>query len=166
MIGTDSSDGRSKARAYGTANGLVSVTTRHSGRDPPWRTEAFRLHDMRDPVVRNDEVMEAGVGLHDPGWSLLDVAKPLLLNRLGEHGVEQIEYVGAFPDDAFSVWLCTQTDSERDAMGSPGPLLDAVRATLMEAGFTPDQVTGVRTVTQSQETVDRDYEGSWFYAMQ
>ena len=109
--------------------------------------------------------MNAGDGLHDPRWSLLDVAKPLLLNRLCEHGVEQIEYVGAFPDDAFSVWLCTQTDSERDVMGSPGPLLDAVRATLMEAGFTPDQVVGLRTVAQSQETVDRDHEGSWDYAM-
>ena len=30
MIGTDSSDGRSKARPYGTPHGLVPVTARHS----------------------------------------------------------------------------------------------------------------------------------------
>jgi hypothetical protein len=49
-------------------------------------------------------------------------------------------------------------------------MLDAVRAIVVEAGFTPDQVTDLRTVAQSQETVigttsDRDYEGSWFYAL-
>jgi hypothetical protein len=74
---------------------------------------------------------------HDPRWSLLDAAKTLLL----------------------------KSDRERDALGSPDPMLDAVRAIVVEAGFTPDQVTDLRTVAQSQETVDRDYEGSCFYAL-
>jgi hypothetical protein len=102
---------------------------------------------------------------HDPRWSLLDAAKALLLNRLSAQGVERIEFVAAFPQHEFAVWLCTQSDRDRDALGSPDPMLDAVRASVVEAGFTPDHVTDLRTVAQSQETVDRDYGGSWFYAL-
>jgi hypothetical protein len=101
----------------------------------------------------------------DPRWSLLVAAKALLSNRLSAQGVERIEFVAAFPRHEFAVWLCTQCDRERDALGPPDPLLDAVRAIVVEAGFTPDQVTDLRMVAQSQETVDRDYEGSWFYAL-
>jgi hypothetical protein len=75
--------------------------------------------------------------------------------------VTRIEYVASFPDnDRFSVWLGTDTDRQRDQLGS---LLEEVRAVLLDVGFAPAQLAGLRTFVQSQETVDREAEGKWSY---
>lgn len=84
----------------------------------------------------------------------------------GPQGVVRIEVVAAFPEqDEFAIWLCTATDQERDRLGLDQPRIDQVRTILLEAGFSPNQLHGLVTTVQSQETVDRDYEGSWFYAL-
>ncbi|GAA3761599.1 hypothetical protein GCM10022225_54120 [Plantactinospora mayteni] len=102
----------------------------------------------------------------DPRWRLLDLASPKLLAHFADRGVERIEYVGTFPEfDHFAVWLCTRTDAQRAALGTPDPAIDEVRQVLRQTGFTPAQLAGLGTTAQSQETVDRDHEGSWFYAM-
>jgi hypothetical protein len=102
----------------------------------------------------------------DPRWELLKRARPRLIERFTHVGVVRIEYVAAFPEqDDFYVWLCTETDEQRDSLGIGDPLLDEVRQVLVEAGFTAGQVAHVRSTAQSQETVDRSYEGSWFYAL-
>ncbi len=36
---------------------------------------------------------------------------------------------------------------------------------MLRCGFTQDWLRGLMTTAQSQETVDRDYEGKWFYAV-
>ena len=80
-------------------------------------------------------------------------------------GVKRIEYVTAFPfqDDAW-VWLGTATDTERDALADTEPqLLSDVRMIAERHGFPGEKVSGV--TVQSEETVARDYEGSWFYAL-
>jgi hypothetical protein len=102
----------------------------------------------------------------DPRWELLGRATPRLIERFNHLGVVRIEYVAAFPDqDDFSVWLCTETDEQRDRLGTEQPLLDQVRQVLRGAGFTARQVALASLTAQSQETVDRSYEGSWFYAL-
>ncbi|BCB88697.1 hypothetical protein [Phytohabitans suffuscus] len=101
----------------------------------------------------------------DPRWDLLDRAEPLIVNRLCSYGVDEVRFVVAFPRDAFAVWLCVRSDQERDLLGNPNPLLEEVRSCVLEAGFSTSQVADLRTVAQSKETVDRDYEGSWFYAL-
>lgn len=63
-----------------------------------------------------------------------------------------------------SAWLGTETDVERDALRD-GPFLADVREILESAGLPCGTARLERTVVQSQETVDRDYEGSWFYAL-
>jgi len=91
--------------------------------------------------------------------------KPSLLQSFGGSGVVRIEYVSAFPfqDDAW-VWLGTATDAERDALaGTEEHLLAEVRRTAEHHGFAPEKVTGV--TVQSEETVAREFEGSWFYAL-
>lgn len=76
----------------------------------------------------------------------------------------KVEYVSAFPQDDFAIWLGTAIDIERDALGTDSPRLEEVRAVL-RCGFTQDWLRGLMTTAQSQETVDRDYEGKWFYAV-
>lgn len=102
----------------------------------------------------------------DPRWGLLQAARPALVEALSNHGVVRIEYVAAFPHfEHFSVWLGTKTDAERDLLGTTNPLHREVRNVLAEVGFTDEQLRELLTTAQSQQTVDRDYAGSWFYAL-
>jgi hypothetical protein len=102
----------------------------------------------------------------DARWVILATARARLIERFADHGVNRVEYVAAFPNqDDFSVWLCTQTDEQRNRLGATNPLLADVREVLENAGFPARQLSYLATITQSQETVDRDYEGNWFYAM-
>lgn len=101
----------------------------------------------------------------DPRWALLQDMKPALLRRFKSSGVLRVEYVSAFPsqDDAW-VWLGTATDAERDALtGSEPRLLSEVRLIAERHGFPGHNVSGV--TVQSDETVARDYQGSWMYAL-
>lgn len=102
----------------------------------------------------------------DRRWELLEVARPRLVAAFANRGVAKVDYIANFDHwDRFSVWLCTATDDERDALETNWPAIDMVRSVLVASGFHPDEVADVVTVAQSQETVDRDYESSWFYAM-
>lgn len=88
-----------------------------------------------------------------------------LLETFSDAGVSRIEYVAAFPDlEGACVWLGTTTDAERDALsGTQLKALSQVRQVAARHGFPPEQINGIRV--QSEETVVRDYEGSWFYAL-
>lgn len=101
----------------------------------------------------------------DPRWALLQDMKPELLRAFSELGVIRIEYVASFPsqDDAW-VWLGTATDIERDALvGAERQMLSDVRVIAARHGFWAETISGV--TVQSEETVARDFEGSWFYAL-
>ena len=100
----------------------------------------------------------------DPRWALLQSARSDLVRALAEDGVVGVEYVAAFPQDEFAVWLVTITDEERDRLGTLNPRLEDVRAVLLRSGFTEAWLGSLMTTAQSQETVSRDYEGKWFYA--
>ena len=102
----------------------------------------------------------------DSRWPLLPIARQFLVSHLAPDGVVRVEFTAAFPDiDGFGVWLCTATDEEREALGTDNPRYGDVRQALIDCGFTAEQLTDLVTTAQSQETVDRDYEGSWFYAL-
>lgn len=60
------------------------------------------------------------------------------------------------------VWLGTSSDAERDSLATSHGLLGLVRRLLA------DEVDGIEVsgvTVQSDETVRRDFEGSWFYAL-
>jgi hypothetical protein len=99
-------------------------------------------------------------------FAALERAEPLLLDALAPEGVVRVEYVVGFvpPYDVW-VWLGTATDAERDALPGDMPFLDTVLTALREAGLPVADGRTIGTTTQSQETVDRDYESSWFYAL-
>jgi len=101
--------------------------------------------------------------LKDPRWALLDQLKALLLPRFESDGVIAVRFIAWFSAlDGFSVWLCTSTDVEREALDVVAAQVD-VRQIALGLGFS--EVDAPVVVAQSQETVDRDFEGSWFYAM-
>jgi hypothetical protein len=78
-------------------------------------------------------------------------------------GQDRVRVRVSFQDDAW-VWLGTTTDAERDALAGTEPtLLSKVRRTAERHGFAPEKVCGISV--ESEETVARDYEGSWFYAL-
>jgi hypothetical protein len=90
----------------------------------------------------------------------------MLLERLGHHGVTRIEYtIGFVFPWTFGVWLCTSTDGQRDALGTNNPERDVVREVRAAVGIPADHLEGLVTASQSQETFDREYAGSWFYAL-
>lgn len=122
------------------------------------------------------------VGVVDRRWSLLEGAKGRLLGAFAGDGVRRIEYVAGFPRSGWiAVWLCPDTDDQRDALAATpaapstsgvvrqvvveAAVATKVREVLLQAGFGGDELAGLVVVAQSQETVDRDYEGSWFYAL-
>ena len=101
----------------------------------------------------------------DPRWTVLREMQPALLEAFQEQGVVRIEYVTAFPSqDHAWVWLGTSTDTQRDALASrETQALLEVRRIAEVHGFPSEKVSGV--VAQSEETVAREYAGSWFYAL-
>ena len=98
----------------------------------------------------------------DPRWDMLDTARSAVRAELADKGVARVDYVAALPDPNVWVWLGTQTDAQRDTLATANDLLAQVRRVLAQE-VTGIDVTGV--TVQSEETVKRDYEGSWFYAM-
>ncbi|MDR7254019.1 hypothetical protein J2X46_003009 [Nocardioides sp. BE266] len=77
--------------------------------------------------------------------------------------MDHVEYVVAFSEPFdFWVWLGTTTDSEREALGGQPDLDERIRRLAEKRGL-GDRYEGV--TVESQETVDRDYAGHWFYRL-
>jgi hypothetical protein len=93
---------------------------------------------------------------------MLHAARSAVRAEFAEKGVDRVDYVAALPDPDVWVWLGTQTDAQRDALVTANNLLLQVRRVLAQEVVGID-ITGV--TVQSDETVNRDYQGSWFYAM-
>lgn len=98
----------------------------------------------------------------DVRWAMLQAARSAVRAEFANKGVDRVDYVAALPDPSVWVWLGTQTDAQRDALASANDLRAQVRRVLAQE-VTGVEITGV--TVQSEETVNRDYEGSWFYAM-
>jgi hypothetical protein len=71
--------------------------------------------------------------------------------------VEFVGWLGDTPDQGLGVWLGTLTDAERDALAADADLTSATRVVVERRDLSFDGVS-----VESQETVDRDYDGSWF----
>lgn len=102
----------------------------------------------------------------DHVFAALERAEPELVERLGAQGVVRVEYVVGFVHPySIAVWLVTETDAARDRLPGPDPFLSTVQSVISDAGLPSADATVDATVAQSEETVKRDYEGSWFYAL-
>jgi hypothetical protein len=99
-------------------------------------------------------------------WAVLQDAETRLLACLASSGVMRLEYVVGFVEPyEVSVWLGTETDAQREALKRHEGLHEEVGDALTAAGIDDTDAVFRRVVVQSQETVDREYEGRWFYAL-
>lgn len=96
---------------------------------------------------------------HSEFWGRIDRLKVDLLATLGPPVIrtELVVGFGDARDEGPGVWLGTRTDEERDALAADDGLASATRAIVHRNGLHFRGVT-----VESQETVDRDYGGSWF----
>jgi hypothetical protein len=62
-------------------------------------------------------------------------------------------------------WITTQTDAERDLMRSAPELVSEFRQVLLDVGYPATAVADVGFAIESQQTVDRDYNGNWWYCV-
>lgn len=90
--------------------------------------------------------------------------------RASQHVVETFAKAGcvevhwiatSMTGPASAAWLVTATDAERDVLGADQQLKARLDSRLAELGLPEVE----HVVVQSQETVDREFQGSWFYAM-
>lgn len=90
-------------------------------------------------------------------------AERLLIELLVDSAVRSVRFVtGPLP---VGVWLVVEFDDEARALRVRSDVDDIVSRALRSAGLASRDVDGFRVVVQSEETVARDYAGSWFYAM-
>lgn len=134
----------------------------------PVRPPPSILSGSARPVRRNPGTVSA-VATKVPHalFAALEDAKPALLEALGQLGVVRIEYVVGFVEPyGVAVWLGTETDAQRDALSPVNPEIGTVRGVLQPLLPDARYVGEINaTAAQSQETVDREYRGSWFYAL-
>jgi hypothetical protein len=98
---------------------------------------------------------------------VVNAAIPKIVAALGQHGVNRAIWFQAFHGYPV-VWLVTDTDAEKTLVARHSCFWSTVQEILIDSGL--DSVlaeqTGLRGVTvQSEETVRRDFDGSWFNAM-
>ncbi len=92
----------------------------------------------------------------------LVAAERLLVRALANAGVTSVRFITPRPT---SVWLITQGDAEADPLGKRTDLRGIVFEALQSACLGSEAIEEFGIVVQSEQTVARDYEGSWFYAM-
>jgi len=67
---------------------------------------------------------------------------------------------------SLAIWVRTKTDAQRDALLADRPAFEAdLRVHLAAAGYPPDCLPFVVFTAQSDQTVDRDHGGNWYYAV-
>ena len=99
----------------------------------------------------------------DTGTAVV-AAVPVIIGSLAANGVTDVQWFLAFHGYPV-VWLVTTSDAEKAVVAEHGFFRAEVLSALAEAGVAPDLLERVHVTVESQETVDRDFEGSWFYAM-
>lgn len=98
-----------------------------------------------------------------PDWERLKRLQSAMAGEFDPLGVTRVETVTAFAAPfTFWVWLGTDTDAERDRLQAD-PLVFLRVEELAAAEGLGSLLRGL--TVESQETVDRDYEGSWFYRL-
>jgi hypothetical protein len=60
-------------------------------------------------------------------------------------------------------WITTKTDAERDSMRTAPNLISGFRQALLDAGYPTTAVADVGFEFEAQQTVDREYNGNWWY---
>jgi len=91
-------------------------------------------------------------------------AVPMIIGSLAANGVTNVHWFLSFHGYPV-IWLVTNSDAEKERVTEHGCFRTEVLSALAEAGVADDLVERTHVTVESEQTVDRDFEGSWFYAM-
>lgn len=64
-----------------------------------------------------------------------------------------------------AIWVTTDSDSQRDTLIDDAGFQKAARDILRKNGYPEESIPLVVITFESEETVKRDYEGNWWYAV-
>ncbi len=105
---------------------------------------------------------------HHPLTPVLDRAKEDLRQAILDMGYscDSIFYAGAYDIAPHHLFFGVQvkTDSERERMNADIRIDRTVRRILRERGYPAEAIPKIGARCESQETVDRDWEGNWYQA--
>lgn len=115
----------------------------------------------RVPIGRSTLAAMSG---QKPDWDQLERMRQVLVRNFDDHGVTKVEFVTSFVEPfQSSVWLCVSSDAERDELLAKPDLLELVHAAVRSNRLDPSLIDSA--TAQSEETVNSEYDGSWFYAL-
>jgi hypothetical protein len=81
--------------------------------------------------------------------------------RVSNAGTFSLRSARATEPHLVDFWITTSTDKERDVLRQAPETYQQFCNALRMAGYPQDGVSRVHFRIESQETVDRDYGGSW-----
>jgi len=64
-----------------------------------------------------------------------------------------------------AVWITADTDVQRDELRRSGALIDQFRVAFRDPGYPESAIPEIRFEFESQQTVDRDFNGTWWHAV-
>jgi hypothetical protein len=78
----------------------------------------------------------------------------------------RVHSFGATHIDPVHLCICINVDKdyERDDIYNDSELLEQFRKAILKTGYPKDSVSLLNFSVESQQTVDRDFGGNWFYA--
>jgi len=92
---------------------------------------------------------------------------PGLIKRMG-FNCKRVFHIGAIGinPESLAIWIVTQSDKEKEMLRDNFLKINSeVKGLLIEAGYPADAINYTGVDFESQETVDRDYKGSWWSCM-
>lgn len=64
-----------------------------------------------------------------------------------------------------AVWITTDTDTQRDELLNNGALINQFRLVFRTAGYPGNAIQDICFEFESQQTVNRDFNGNWWHAV-
>jgi hypothetical protein len=102
-------------------------------------------------------------------WPTIFLVKREVKQLARQRGVEltRIWWLGAILRSPayLSLWISTEKDWERDQLDRDRSFAADINAALLRYGYPSEAVQYVGVVVESQQTVDREFAGSWWYRM-
>lgn len=76
-----------------------------------------------------------------------------------------IDWYGAYEINPKNLvyWICVESDNQRDLLKSNIELQKELKDLLVKQNYPYDAIKHIKINIESQETVDRESEGSWYY---
>ncbi len=77
----------------------------------------------------------------------------------------RVDYFGAYDINPqnLAFWICIETDKEKEKLKNDNLLINTLKNLLIKYDYPEKAIEQVSIDFQSQETVDREYAGNWYY---